>query len=266
MKQLLLVIGVLLLSGCQHLFEYHPYDARFTGAKNINRQNIGRIEKNCRDKDTIRVAFISDSHGWFSDLKRAVSSVNKQEKVDFVVHLGDLTDCGTTREYERTRDLLQDLRVPYIAMIGNHDYLGTGDEVFDVMFGGMDFSFIAGRVKFICLNTNATEYDYIAAVPNFDFMEEEITAHNDDFDATVVCMHACPYSDQFNNNVAKAFNHYMTLFKNLHFAACGHGHSFEINDIYNNGIIYYMADSVAHGSYLLFTITPTYYAYELIHF
>ena len=54
----------------------------------------------------------------------------------------------------------------------------------------MDFSVVAGRVKFICLNTNATEYDYIAAVPNFDFMEEEITAHNDDSDATVVCMHA----------------------------------------------------------------------------
>ena len=118
------------------------------------------------------------------------------------MHGGDLTDCGTTKEYIWQRDRLARLKVPYVALIGNHDFLGTGNETYSVMYGKMDFSFIAGRIKFVCLNTNATEYDYLAAVPNLDYMEEQHTADSALFDRSVVCMHARPYCEQFNNNVA----------------------------------------------------------------
>ena len=45
--------------------------------------------------------------------------------------------------------------VPYVGLIGNHDCLGTGEETFRIVFGDPNFSFIAGRIKFVCLNTNA---------------------------------------------------------------------------------------------------------------
>ena len=47
------------------------------------------------------------------------------------------------------------LHVPYVALIGNHDCLGTGAETYKAVFGPTNFSFIAGDVKFVCLNTNA---------------------------------------------------------------------------------------------------------------
>lgn len=134
------------------------------------------------------------------------------------------------------------------------------------MYGPLDYSFIAGRIKFVCLNTNATEYDYLAAVPNFDFMEEQILASADRFDRTIICMHARPYSEQFNNNVAKAFERYISFFPGLLFCINGHDHNQQKDDIYGDGVIYYGIDCAAHRNYYLFTITTDGYDYETIYF
>ena len=64
----------------------------------------------------------------------------------------------------------------------------------------------------------------MAAVPNFDYMEEQFTTDTDKFDRTVVIMHACPYSDQFNNNVCKAFRRYLDFAPGL--MCCVYGHEF----------------------------------------
>lgn len=259
-------MSCLLLAGCDKVFDYHPYDTRFSGEKDINRRNIVRIEEECLDKQTLKVAFVSDTHHWYTETKAMIDDINGRGDVDFVVHGGDLTDNATTNEFVWKRDLLAKLNMPYVALIGNHDMLGTGEEMFETMFGRLDFSFIAGRVKFVCLNTNATEYDYMAPVPNLDFMEEQITADADRFDRTVVCMHAPPYGDQFNNNVAKAFGHYVGLFPGVLFCYYGHVHRYEVKEYYGDGIIYYSSDCAGNRNYLLFTITQEGYSYEVIHY
>jgi hypothetical protein len=53
-------------------------------------------------------------------------------------------------------------------------YWETGEEVYTKVFGEDNFSFIAGNVKFVCLNTNAIEYDYSHPVPDFDFIENAL--------------------------------------------------------------------------------------------
>ncbi|NPD91248.1 metallophosphoesterase family protein [Xylanibacter muris] len=255
-----------LLYGCGDLFDFHPYDTRFNGEQNINANNIKRIEADCLNKDTLTIAFISDTHGSYGDTEDMVDDINNRNDADFVIHGGDLTDCGTTKEFIWQRKRLAKLRMPYVALIGNHDFLGTGNEVYSVMYGNTDFSFIAGRIKFICLNTNATEYDYLAAVPNFDFMETQILSDTELFDRTIVCMHARPYSEQFNNNVAKSFQHYILRFPGIMFCLNGHDHCLQEEDIYGDGLIYYGAPSASRRSYLLFKITPTEYHHEVIYF
>jgi hypothetical protein len=134
------------------------------------------------------------------------------------------------------------------------------------MYGPYDFSFIAGRVKFVCLNTNATEYDYLAAVPNLDFMEEQIHSDTSEFDRTIICMHARPFCEQFNNNVAKVFQLYVNYFPGLMFCVNGHDHRENMTDLYGDGVMYYGVDNAEHRSYLLFTITPNGYEYESVDF
>jgi predicted phosphodiesterase len=266
MKKVLLLMLPFLLVACNKLFDYHPYDVHFSGECDINAKNIVKIENACKDKDTLKFAFISDTHNWYTETKAMVENINKRGDVDFVIHGGDLTDCATTKEFVWQRDILACLNMPYVALIGNHDFLGTGDEVYAKMYGKTDFSFIVSDVKIICLNTNATEYDYLAAVPNFDFLEEEYLADSAKFDRTIMCMHARPYDDQFNNNVARSFEHYVTSFPGLMFCVNGHEHQLLVEDIYKDGVIYYGADCAQHRSYLLFTITKDNYEYKVINF
>lgn len=254
------------LSSCDSVFDVHPYDVRVKGQTQINSQQIVKIEEAVKSKDTIRFAFISDTHQWLTDFSDEVADINKRDSIDFVIHGGDLTDFGATREFEWAREKLFKLNVPFVALLGNHDCLGTGDQSYLEMFGNPDFSFIAGRVKFVCLNTNAMEFDYSKAVPNFDYMESQVTEDAADFDRTVMCMHAAPYSEQFNNNVAKVFNYYTQNFPGLLFCLYGHGHQTEQNDIFENGIIYYQVGNAPKRKYYIFTITPTDYRYEIVEF
>ena len=260
-----LTLGMLLVS-CDEAFDIHPYDVDFKGDRGINARQIATIEQRCASKDTMRIAFISDTHGWYTDTKDEVASLNEHDDLDFVIHCGDLTDTGTSKEFEWSRDILNGLHMPYVALVGNHDFLGTGNQAYDVMFGTMDFSFIASRVKFVCLNTNATEYDYMAAVPNFDFMEQEVTTGTDRFDRTLLIMHAPPYSDQFNNNVCKAFRRYLDLFPGLLCCIYGHNHNDTVDDIYDDGLLFWGIDCAEHRNYRIMTITPDGYEMEQIHF
>lgn len=264
MKKIL--IAALLLMSCDDLFDTHPYDINFEGETGINVKQIAKIESQFAEKDTLRVAFISDTHVWYSDTKDEVADLNRRTDIDFVIHCGDLTDTGTSKEYEWCRDILAGLRYPYVALIGNHDYLDTGDQAYQVLFGPVDFSFIASRIKFICLNTNATEYDYIAAVPDFDFMEEETTKDSADFDRTVIVMHAPPYSDQFNNNVCKAFRRYLDFFPRLMFCVYEHCHRDMISDLYDDGLLFYGLDCAKHRNYRIFTFTPDGYEVEQVYY
>ncbi len=255
-----------MLISCDDVFDVHPYDVNIKGETHINNSNISKIEKLCKDKDTLKIAFISDTHGWYSDFKDEIADINKRNDIDFVIHCGDITDTGTTKEYEWARSIFDKLNVLHVALIGNHDFLGTGDQAYHVMFGDNDFSFIAGRVKFVCLNTNATEYDYLASVPNFDFMENEQKSRSSDFDRTIIVMHARPGSEQFNNNVSKAFNYFVHLFPGIMFCVSGHEHATQADELFNDKLMWYGVDCAQHRKYDLFTITKEGYKYEVVNF
>lgn len=260
-----MVICTLLLS-CDSLFDTHPYDVNFKGETGINARNIARIEQASASKDTLRIAFISDTHGWYTDAKDEVAALNRRTDIDFVIHCGDLTDTGTAKEFEWIRDILGSLCVPYVALIGNHDFLGTGNQAYRTMYGPMDFTFIAARTKFLCLNTNATEYDYMAAVPNFDYMEEEMKRDSARFDRTIVVMHAPPYSDQFNNNVAKVFRLYLEFLPGLVCCIYGHNHNDVVTNIYDDDLTFYGIDCAAHRNYRVMTLTPDGYEMEQVYY
>lgn len=260
------LLFTLTLVSCDGVFDVHPYDVNFDGDRDINANMIPLIEEATLNKEVMHVAIISDTHGTYSDTEDMIADINGRDSIDFVVHLGDLTNTATTKEFVWARDVLAELDKPYVALIGNHDFLGTGDETYTAMYGDMDFSFIAGRIKFVCINTNATEYDYMADVPDFDFLETQMTEDADLFDRTILCMHARPYSDQFNNNVAKAFEMYVLQFPGIMFCLNGHDHKIQVDDLFDDGIIYYGCTCSENRGYLLFTLTQDGYVYEVIDF
>lgn len=74
MKKMLLSCTLLLLS-CEDVFQTHPYDVDFKGETRINVRQTAEIERRFADSDTLRVAFISDTHLWHSDARDEVADI-----------------------------------------------------------------------------------------------------------------------------------------------------------------------------------------------
>lgn len=253
------------LQGCE-MFEAHPYDTLVRGEKNLNEKHIKRIETTLCGKDTIRFAFISDTQRWYDETKDFVRSINKRSDIDFVLHGGDLSDFGATHEFILQRDILLGLRMPWVALLGNHDCLGTGENVFNEIFGTPNFHFVAGKVLFVCLNTNCMEYDYSEPVPDFGYLENLLNNLPTEVEKTIVAMHVPPFDLEFNNNVAKVFQLYLHQFPNLQCCIYGHGHRYATDDLFGDSILYHQTPCAKKRGYIEFTLTPNGYEQHLVNY
>ena len=256
-----------LLPACDMLTS-HPYDVHITGEKNLTDKNIALITEAMRGRTSMRFAVISDTQKCYDETADAVEAINARGDIDFVLHAGDLTDYGATKEYLWQRDILNGLAMPYVAVIGNHDCLATGVEAYRAVFGELNFAFTAGNVRFLCLNTNALEFDNSEAVPDFGFIRREAgAAQASGVEKTVVLMHACPGSEQFNNNVAGEFQALIRQMPGLQMCVYGHGHNVSADDLFADGVIYYQCATVAKRSYLVFTLNADdSYEYQVVEF
>jgi len=156
---LLLLLLIVCFTSCEML-ESHPYDAHITGERGINAKNCERIEEAMKGKKTFRFAMISDTQRWYDETEKVVEKINERGDIDFVLHGGDQSDFGATKEFLWMRDIMKGFQMPFVCVLGNHDCLGTGEDVYKAIYGNPNFAFTAGNVRFICLNTNAMEYDY----------------------------------------------------------------------------------------------------------
>lgn len=255
---------VCLLTGCD-MIDYHPYDVRIDGEKNLTAKHTSLIEQQCEGKDTIRFVQISDTQRWYDETEDMVNSINKLDNVDFVVHTGDQVDFGLSKEYEWMRSIMSRLKVPYVCVIGNHDCIGTGELSYKLMYGPDNFSFNASFLHFVVLNTNAYEYDYSDDVPNFTFLKNDLAAVPDSVTNTVVAMHVGPFMYQFNDNVADYFNYRIMMYPRVLFCICGHDHKFSTYRPFGDeGPVYYECGSADKKSYILYTVTRDSYTYEII--
>lgn len=264
-KLFLTGLSLLLCTACD-MIDYHPYDSRTGGISDTNQKNIERIEAICVEKTTFRFALTGDTQRQYNDTEDMVRHMNSLGNIDFVVHGGDISDFGVTKEFKWQHDILSKLSMPFVTLIGNHDVLGNGYQVYRSMFGPENFSFMAGNCKFVCLNTNAIEYDYSTPVPDFIFIENEINDSRERECRTIVAMHAPPLGEQFNNNVAKVFQEYVKKFSGLLCCLHAHEHNYNVRDLFDDGVLYYGCSSVGKRNYLVFTVTPEGYTHEVVNF
>lgn len=253
-------------AGCDRVFDYHPYDVRITGPCDVNVRNAARIEALTAGRTSFRFAVVSDTQRLYDETEDAVRALNGRRDLDFVVHCGDLSDFGSGREFMWQRDILQKLEVPFVCVLGNHDCLGSGEQSYRRIFGPCDYAFTAGDVRFVCLNTNAGEYDYVADVPDFGFLNGELAAGRGGASRTVFVMHVPPGDPVFNNNVAAFFEERLVAFPEPLFALFGHQHRMRVFEPFGDGLVYYGCTDIADRQYLLFTVDETGYACETVAF
>lgn len=257
-----------LFAACD-MIEYHPYDVSLTQKySDINKNSIEQIvaSKGVCGGDTIRFILMGDTQRYYDDTRDFVRAVNRRSDVDFVIHGGDISDFGMTKEFVWIHEIMKKMKVPYVALLGNHDILGNGEKVYRRMYGDYNFSFVLRGTKFLFLNTNALEFDYATPVPDFEFIKQEQKHTEQPYEQTIVAMHVPPFDLEFNNNVAYYFQSELKQFKNPLLCLHAHVHALVEKDYFDDGLMYYGCDFIHRRNYMLFTIAKGYYSYEVVYF
>lgn len=303
MKNTYLLLSLLFVASCNFV-QYHPYELAEHTPQNLTEVNIRKIEKSCADVDTIRIAFISDTQRQYDLTLKAVDYINGLSNIDFIVHGGDITDFGLMDEFDWMTNLLCKLNQPFVSVIGNHDFLGVAEHNYNRIYGDYNWSFNAGHVHFVGLNTNCRELEYAIPVPDFGFLQKDIARVDsinhispDSLTHTVFVMHARPGDDQFNNNVVIPFLHYiqrypgtsdnspkfaaheladlnldeddrlvMTNSNKFSIALNGHNHRHEIARYLDHDLLFYGISDIKDREIYLFTFTPSGFQYESVTF
>ena len=134
---LILCVTLLFLPACYNdTFKYSihqingDYSDRF-----FNTENSARID-NMYDDPTADFTFavVADSHTSYDRLEDALDIISENPEAKFVIHLGDISDTGLLFQYDWTVEILKDLTVPFITVLGNHDTLGNGLYIFRDIF------------------------------------------------------------------------------------------------------------------------------------
>lgn len=252
-KVFLVIFFACLLYGCEDTFQFNPNEVKLKDdEKGLNAKNISKIQAQPVD-DTLRFILISDTHHEYEDVEGFVKLVNGMTGISFVAIAGDFTNFGLQTEYREANDRLKKLNVPYIAVIGNHDLLGNGSEVFEEMFGSLDFSFAHNGYKFIGINTNSREYGFDGQVPNISWLKSELQ-DTSTFDQVFVIGHVPPYSNDFDSELESAYATTLASSRKVKISMHGHKGDYAYDEYYNDGVNYLVTDDMKDRAYVLVKI------------
>jgi 3',5'-cyclic-AMP phosphodiesterase len=253
MKTTLYIILFLLLlqfAACDH-FEYSP-NQTFDGdtPRDLNRINLQKL-LNAPLDDTVTIAFVGDSQRFYDEVDKFVDKVNEFPSVDFTLLAGDISDFGLLSEFEWIHESFSRLRAPYFGVLGNHDVVANGEEVFTRMFGAPNYSFVYDSIKFVVHNTNGREY-ISKNVPDMQWLQNELKAEaNSPYKYFVAVSHVPPTDGDFNPDLIKP---YASLFASTpNFVASLHGHIHDHVDHYpyNDGVRYITSYAFSQNSFLI---------------
>jgi 3',5'-cyclic-AMP phosphodiesterase len=254
MKSIVFIILTVTLLSCKGLFQYNPNEIRLEEyEQDLNAKNIARLSS-YQPSDTLKFVLIGDSQRFYDEVEILVQKLNEREKdAAFVLLAGDITDFGLSKEFKWINDRLRKLHIPYITVIGNHDMLGNGGEVYSRMFGPMNFSFNVGQNKFICMNTNALESGYDGSVPDLPWLSNELNSISHQGQGFVVS-HIPPFDPGFDSTKEENFAAVLAESKKVKLSMHGHQHQFSVSKPYNDGVTYLVSASMNKRTYTLVTV------------
>jgi predicted phosphodiesterase len=251
-KWLIFFTGLLLI-GCSDHNEFSPNQVSDDdSAVALNATNVAQLQSAPLD-DTITIAFIGDSQNFYNEVEPFVQKVNDISAIDFVLIAGDISDYGLLQEFEWISERLTSLSVPYIGVIGNHDLVANGEQVYKRMFGALNFSFVYDSVKFIVHNTNGREYRH-ANVPDTVWLKKELAVGNG-VKNFIAVSHVPPFSGDFNPTVEKSYRKMFASAPGFIVSLHGHIHRHTDGYPYEDGIRYITSHSFEQRSFVLLKIS-----------
>lgn len=210
----------LILFSCEKLVDFSPYDAN-TSHRDVNSLNVDKITSKQWVGDSIVFIAISDPHTLYADLRDAVGAIKKLEGISFVMVCGDVTDWGLSKEFDTFYHLANRLNIPFITIIGNHDYLSNGKTIYRKMFGPTNFYFDVGSYRVVVFDNIVWENEN--REPNFNWLRDAMNVPEGT--KIITCYHIAPWDmppdtgyDQTMRQIIEEHPVTLSLF--------GHGHHY----------------------------------------
>jgi 3',5'-cyclic-AMP phosphodiesterase len=244
---------IFLFAGCDNPFSYSPFEvnlaARFHNTTAENLERLSALDTVVHP--TFKVALVADSHYHFDELREAIDDINKKGEALFVIATGDITENGLKKEYEIFHDIMAHLQSPYLTVIGNHDYLANGGEVYRQMFGAFNYSFTFQDVSFIMFDNVIWESNKAA---DFQWLTTALAETDETAPVRhkIVFSHIPPFDGQLRDN-RELFNS-LLLQNGVNVSVHGHKHEYSVTDIFGDGVEYVTVGSPQKRSYAMLTI------------
>jgi hypothetical protein len=244
------------------IFEYSSYqvptrdtgDDRLAGA-------LARLSATDGPDRKFSFAVLADIQSAYDELNDGIDRINADTSIRFLLVDGDLTQHGTLREFEWVNDGLGSLRAPYLAVIGNHDAIANGAEIFTRKYGPLDYSFTYRRIKFVVFNDNKWEFD--KNVPDMVWLDSSLTAP--DSVRVIAVAHVPPNGDQIPPSLDTALTK-MFVRHHVLFGIFAHQHNWHIEKGDSTGFPYLVVDNVADRNYAKITIDDTAFHIEQVFY
>ena len=258
-RKLIITLLALIICSCDK-FEYSHYQIS-PEYRNINQRNIERFINT--NTDTIRIVVIGDSQRFYNSTNKIINKINYIHNINFVIHTGDLVDFGLQKEYTWMHELLAKINYPYVAVVGNHDLIGNGGEIYNLMYGEFNFSFTYNGNKFIYLNTNSREFGFESNVPNISWLDNELS-DTSNYNHAIIVNHVPPNDDDFNTELEDDYVAVLGKYGKVILSINGHKHSFAFSEPYNDGISYLNSYSTSEEKFVIVKIWDNDFSVETI--
>jgi len=259
-----LVLSIFLIS-CEKTFTYNANAIRIEEKdKNQNTKNLERLQSKGQ-KDSFCFAVISDTQRFYDELDDFVEKVNSYPDISFVVLNGDITDFGLRSEYLWISHRLQKLSFPFLVVIGNHDMLGNGRELYKQMFGPENFGFSFSGYKFIVLNSNSQEVGHNGSLPDTTWLQQELSATPSQQKIFIIS-HLAPFSGDFDRSLEQPYVRMLTNNGNVIYSIHGHEGISYLGQSYGPPVNYLVVNSISARSFVLIKVNKNNTEVEKISF
>jgi 3',5'-cyclic-AMP phosphodiesterase len=246
---------VLIVLGCDKPFSYSPFEATVPDdLRNSTAKNLQKIrDRESATGNDFKIAVLSDAHYHFNDLRDAIDRINADTLVAFVVVTGDLTENGLLKEFEIFHQLMSSLNTPYLTVIGNHDYLSNGVQVYRQIFGPVNYSFFFKDFKFIMWDNIRWESN---SEPDWKWFRAEISDRREDqreASRIIPFSHIPPNDGQLADSAAVI--HKLFLENGIRLSVHGHKHEYTNEQLYP-GVRYVTIGSPDKRGYVELSMSP----------
>lgn len=161
--------------------------------RNLNITNYNLLlKKEPKNFVPFNVAILSNSLDHYEILEQVISYINEQRDIDFVIHLGNFTLNGQSKEYEHYCELIDKLNIPILTLLGENEYLTNGSDIYELVFGQSNLYFEFKQCRFVFFDNTQNSFQ-----PNYLWFSNVLNS-NENLLHIVPFSPMLPWSNEFS--------------------------------------------------------------------